>query len=114
MSFEPIAIVGLALGLPSTRNAEELFDLSPRFAAMPESWARACGFEGQLRGATVGGVNLDAKRFRVPPKQAAQMHRMERLLLRTLADALDDARFNDAQGYERCAFFLGATGLGLD
>jgi len=115
----PLAIVGTACRLPGAASPDALVALARARAqalqAAPPEWPELLAWARPLYAGRVEPAPLDWRLFRMPPAHAAQLHRMERLLLQTLADALFDAGYTPEEGPgERCAIYLGATGLGVD
>ena len=118
-SFTPLAIVGVSCRVPGADDPSTFFEQSLRGAraltTCPADWAAQFGPSRPLRAGRLEDQPLDWKFFRLPPNQAAQMHRMERVLLQVLAGALGDAGYSPESGPgARCAMYLGATGLGVD
>ncbi len=113
----PVAIVGAACQLPGVQRLKEV-DLTAgapaALAGCPPQWAEWLGLGGALRAGRIADVPFDWKKFHLPPNVCDQMHRMERVLLTVLAEALLDAGYTTDGALERCAVYIGATGLGVD
>lgn len=117
-SQTPLAIIGMGCHLPGAANPKALWQQTlagqSGLTACPESWAIDAGLAHPLRGGLLSEYPFDWKTFRVPPSTATQMHRAERVLMHVVAQSMLDAGIAPNEGPERCAIYLGASGIGVD
>lgn len=125
----PVSIVGVACLLPGAHGPEALYerllDRQESFATLPlERWdpdvyggdlpqsGRAQRFDW---GAVIEEVDLDWRALHLPPMQAERMHRVEKLMLATMSEALADAGVRpDGGPFERGGIFIASATLGPD
>lgn len=122
-----IAIVGSAARLAVGRGREDLasamierrspFRPLPKERFDPAVFARELpeGAPARIAGALIEDHSLDFRALRLPPMAVEKMHRMERVALATMAEALADAGIRGDHGPEmRGRIVLAAAGLGPD
>ncbi|EAU69724.1 type I polyketide synthase [Stigmatella aurantiaca] len=124
----PIAIVGLGNVFPRARNVETFWQ---QVLTGPTSIRELSGRELRLdwyydedrnaadrtyckHAAVLDELNLDYRKYRIPPKIVQDMHRTQQAFLDATAQALEDAKAVVGRvAPERVSFTLGSLGGGL-
>ncbi|MFD7033108.1 type I polyketide synthase [Streptomyces sp. NPDC059917] len=110
-----VAVVGLDCQFPEAVGTEGYWDLlmcgGDAVGPLPEA-RRAPGFEPEVRGGFVEGIDVfDNDFFSVPPREAAAMDPQQRLLLQCAWRALEDSgRAPAALAGSDAAVFVGVMG----
>ncbi|WP_338865757.1 beta-ketoacyl synthase N-terminal-like domain-containing protein [Myxococcus stipitatus] len=126
--FRPVAIVGVGCVFPQANSVEafwsKLLTGGTALGVLNEREFRSDGYFDSSpttpdrthcrHGALVDELELDARRYRIPPKVLRDMHRMQLAFIDATAQALDDARRSlTGVAPERVGLVLGSTGGGL-
>jgi enediyne polyketide synthase len=122
-----VAIVGIGCRVPGAHGVaalRERADAAPApFELLPsDRWDAAvfadelpAGAARELRGAVLDDFDVDWRGLKMPPLQLERMHRMEKLALGTMSEALGDAGIRLGSGpFERGQIFVAASTLAPD
>lgn len=122
-----VAIVGIGCRVPGAHGVAELraraaASTDPFAPLPPERWDPDVfadelppGSARQLRGAILDDFDIDWRALKMPPLQLERMHRMEKLALATMSEALDDAGLRVGSGpFDRGQIFIAASTLAPD
>jgi acyl transferase domain-containing protein/NAD(P)-dependent dehydrogenase (short-subunit alcohol dehydrogenase family) len=123
-----IAVVGLGCRLPGCQTVQQFWDRviarEHGFSTLPNhrwdqsTYARempAGEARRFTRGALLTDVEMDFSQLKVTPHKIDRLHRMERVAVVTMSDALQDAGIDkDSSPGPRGQIFLGASTLGPD
>ena len=122
-----VAIVGIGCRIPGAHGAAALraraqaatapFAPLPLDRFDPEVFADELppGSARELRGAILEDFDVDWRALKMPPLQLERMHRMEKLALGTMSEALEDAGIRLGSGpFERGHIFVAASTLAPD
>ncbi|MGC5662801.1 amino acid adenylation domain-containing protein [Micromonospora sp. WMMD723] len=115
--YPPVAIVGVGGRLPASGSLREFWTHLAEGRDLTEPYPVGRGFSARLfperfRGSFVRDVDaFDAARFRISPREAAQMDPQHRLLLHAADEALLDAGLRPAAlAGSRTGVFVGLSG----
>ena len=126
MASDRIDIVGLACRLPGARGAAALWHSgsnggpfvpldATRFDRRVYETELPVGLPEPLLGALLDDFTIDWRALNMPPMQVERLHRMEKVALATMIEALGDAGITTANALgSRARVFVAASTLGPD